>query len=153
MAIEIEKKFLIVDDSFKKLSHNSIKITQGYIFSSKDKVLRVRLTPDTSKIAIKSGNDIIRKEYEYIIPHEDAKEILFLCKNYLIHKTRYFVDFKGFTWEIDVFENDNKGLIVAEIELKSKDQDFEKPNWIGDEVSYDKRYYNHYLSKKPFKLW
>ena len=94
MAIEIEKKFLIVDDSFKKLSHNSIKITQGYIFSSKDKVLKSSINSDTSKIAIKSGNDIIRKEYEYIIPHEDAKGDVILCKNYLIHKTRYFVDFK-----------------------------------------------------------
>ena len=153
MAIEIEKKFLIADDSFKKLSHTSIGITQGYIFSSKNKVLRVRLTPDVSKIAIKSGRDIVRKEYEYIIPHEDAKQMLTLCENYLIRKTRYLVDFKGFTWEIDVFHNDNKGLIVAEIELESKNQDFEKPNWIGDEVSNDKRYYNHYLSKKPFKLW
>ena len=153
MAIEIEKKFLIADDSFKKLSHNSIEITQGYIFSSKNKVLRVRLTPNISKIAIKSGRDIVREEYEYIIPHEDAKQMLTLCENYLICKTRYFVDFKGFTWEIDVFKNDNIGLIVAEIELESKDQDFEKPSWIGDEVSHDKRYYNHYLSKKPFKLW
>ena len=138
MAIEIEKKFLIADDSFKKLSHNSIEITQGYIFSSKNKVLRVRLTPNISKIAIKSGRDIVREEYEYIIPNEDAKQMLTLCENYLICKTRYFVDFKGFTWEIDVFKNDNKGLIVAEIELESEDQDFEKPSWIGDEVSMTK---------------
>ena len=153
MALEIEKKFFVLNDSFKKFSHQSIHITQGYIFSSKDKVLRVRITPEISKIAIKSGNDIIRQEYEYKVPTKDAKQLLSLCDGYKIEKKRYLIEFKGFTWEVDVFLKENKGLIVAEIELDNENQEFAKPDWVGNEISLDKRYYNHYLSKTPYSLW
>ena len=139
MALEIEKKFFVLDDSFKKFSHQSIRITQGYILSSKDKVLRVRITPEISKIAIKSGNDIIRQEYEYKVPTKDAKQLLSLCDGYKIEKKRYL--------------KENKGLIVAEIELDNENQEFAKPDWVGNEISLDKRYYNHYLSKIPYSLW
>ena len=153
MAIEIEKKFLVLNNSFKKLSYSRIDIIQGYIFSSKNKVLRIRLTPETSKIAIKSGNNITREEYEYEVPYKDSKQLLLLCDGYKIEKKRYLVKFKGFIWEVDVFLKENKGLVVAEIELNDENQDFIKPNWIGSEISLDKKYYNHYLSKNPYSLW
>ena len=153
MALEIEKKFLVLDNSFKKLSYSSIHITQGYIFSSENKILRVWITPKTSKISIKSGVDIIRHEYEYAIPPKDAQELLLLSNGYTIDKIRYLIKFKNFIWEVDVFLKENKGLIVAEVELEHENQVFIKPKWAGEEISFDRKYYNCNLSKTPYSLW
>ena len=153
MALEIEKKFLVLNDSFKKVSYRSIKITQGYIFSSENKILRVWTTPEKSKITIKSGGDIVRNEYEYQIPSEDAQELLLLSNGYIIDKIRYLIKFEGFIWEVDVFLKENKGLIIAEIELEQENQKFIKPNWVGEEVSSDKKYYNCNLAERPYSLW
>ena len=153
MALEIEKKFLVLNDSFKKISYRSINITQGYIFSSENRILRVWTTPEKSKITIKSGSDIVRNEYEYQIPSEDAQELLLLSNGYIIDKIRYLIKFEGFIWEVDVFLKENEGLIVAEIELEQENQKFIKPNWVGEEVSSDKKYYNYNLAEKPYSLW
>ena len=153
MALEIEKKFLVLNDSFKKISYRSINITQGYIFSSENKILRVWTTPEKSKITIKSGGDVVRNEYEYRIPPEDAQELLLISNGYIIDKIRYLIKFEGFIWEVDVFLKENEGLIVAEIELEQENQKFTKPNWVGEEVSSDKKYYNCNLAEEPYSLW
>ena len=154
MPLEIERKFMVLNNDFKLDTHKIIDIKQGYIFSNQNKVLRVRITSDYSKIAIKFGeDDIVRHEYEYEIPINDAKRLLKVCKGYLIEKKRYLIRNENLTWEVDEFLGQNKGLIIAEIELKNKKQNFFKPDWIGKEVSHDKRFYNHFLSKKPFLTW
>ena len=153
MSIEIEKKFLVLNDSFKKLSYSNIHIRQGYLFSSENKTLRVRIAHHKSKISIKSGGNIIRNEYEYDIPSKDAQELLSLSKGYIIDKIRYLIKFEGFTWEVDIFQKENEGLIVAEIELEEENQKFTKPDWLGKEISSDKRYYNCNLAEKPYSLW
>ena len=153
MSLEIERKFTVLNDSFKVDAYDVIHIKQGYIFSEDNKTLRVRITQNYSKIAIKFGHDITRNEYEYDIPVSDAENLIKVCKGHIIDKKRYLVKNGDLIWEIDEFFQDNKGLIVAEIELEHENQDFFKPDWIGEEVSYDKKYYNHYLSKKPFLTW
>mgnify|MGYP000393855471 CR=1 FL=1 len=154
MGVEIERKFLVLDDSFKELSYSTTYITQGYIFSSQNKILRVRTTTSKkSKISIKSSSGIIRKEYEYEIPDKDAQNLLSLSDGYIIDKKRYFVKFKNFIWEVDFFLKENKGLIVAEVELEHENQEFAKPSWLGEEVSFDEKYYNCNLAKNPYSLW
>tara|TARA_Y100000748_G_C15265616_1_gene398553 strand:+ start:186 stop:653 length:468 start_codon:yes stop_codon:yes gene_type:complete len=153
MPLEIEKKFLVLNDSFKNKSYKSINIIQGYIFSSDSKVLRVWITPKKSKISIKSGSNIIRNEFEYEIPSKDAQDLLLLSKGYVIYKTRYLIKFEGFIWEVDVFQKENKGLIVAEIELEQENQKFIKPRWLGEEISFNKKYYNCNLAEIPYSLW
>ena len=153
MYLEIERKFIVLNDSFKVDAYDVIDIKQGYIFSDDNKALRVRITPNRSKITIKFGKDITRNEYEYDIPRSDAENLIKACKGHIIDKKRYLVKNGDLIWEIDEFFQDNKGLIIAEIELEYEDQKFFKPDWIGEEVSYDKKYYNHYLSREPFLTW
>ncbi|MBU8848791.1 MAG: CYTH domain-containing protein [Desulfobacterales bacterium] len=154
MAIETERKFLLryLPSS---LLVNSTLIRQGYMTNKKDKVIRVRLTGDSAFLTVKGATrNASRKEYEYPIPQQDAKEMLQLfCKKPLIEKTRYQIEFKGFEWVIDQFSGDNQGLVVAEIELDSIDQPFEKPDWIGKEVTHDLRYFNSNLIETPYSTW
>ena len=155
MATEIERKYLLLSDEWKKLAREHICIQQGYFGSAGKASIRVRISGNEANINIKSATlDIVRTEFEIPIPLEDAKEMIeFLCQQPVIKKTRYLVPFGSHLWEIDEFEGDNEGLIVAEIELSSVDEVFEKPAWLGEEVSNDKRYYNVCLVNNPYKNW
>lgn len=154
MAVEIEKKFLL-NYLPKALLGKPESICQGYIVNKKNVVVRLRLSGDKAFITIKGPTiNNTRKEYEYPLPIEDAKQMLALfCQENRVEKKRYKIDYKGFVWEIDQFTGKNQGLIIAEIELKSVDQKFEKPDWIGKEVSQDARYYNSNLIDNPYSTW
>ena len=154
MAIEIERKFLIKEKPFS-IAKRSLKINQGYIINEKSKVIRVREKGDDYFLTIKGNNiGISRLEYDFPISKEDAKELIFhFCKTTLIEKTRHYIKYKGHTWEVDEFHGKNNGLIVAEIELESEDEKFEIPDWVGEEVTQDDRYYNMNLAIHPFTSW
>jgi len=154
MHIEIERKFLVTGTSWMK-NATSMACKQGYIYASPKKTIRIRIMADKGYITIKGKNQGIgRKEFEYVIPLEDANRLLLdMCDKPLIEKTRYLVNYQGFNWEVDAFEGDNKGLVIAEIELTDENQQFPKPPWLGEEVTGDSRYYNASLQKKPFALW
>ena len=154
MAIEIERKFLVKEKPFS-IAKRSLKINQGYIINEKSKVIRVREKGDDYFLTIKGNNiGISRLEYDFPISKEDAKELIFhFCKTTLIEKTRHYIEHKGHTWEVDEFHGKNNGLIVAEIELESEDEKFEIPDWVGEEVTQDDRYYNMNLTIHPFTSW
>ena len=154
MAIEIERKFLVKERPFA-MAKRSLKINQGYILNEKRKVIRVREKGYDYFLTIKGNNiGISRLEYDFPISKDDAKElIIHFCKTTLIEKTRHYVEHKGHTWEVDEFHGTNDGLIVAEIELESEDEKFEIPNWIGQEVTQDERYYNMNLAVHPYTSW
>ena len=154
MAIEIERKFLIKEKPFS-IAKRSLKINQGYIINEKSKVIRIREKGDDYFLTIKGNNiGISRLEYDFPISKEDAKELIFhFCKTTLIEKTRHYIEHKGHTWEVDEFHGKNNGLIVAEIELESEDEKFEIPDWVGEEVTQDDRYYNMNLAIHPFTSW
>ena len=154
MAIEIERKFLVKEKPFS-IAKRSLKINQGYIINEKSKVIRVREKGDDYFLTIKRNNiGISRLEYDFPISKEDAKELIFhFCKTTLIEKTRHYIEHKGHTWEVDEFHGKNNGLIVAEIELESEDEKFEIPDWVGEEVTQDDRYYNMNLAIHPFTSW
>ena len=154
MAIEIERKFLVKEKPFS-IAKRSLKINQGYIINEKSKVIRVREKGDDYFLTIKGNNiGISRLEYDFPISKEDAKELIFhFCKTTLIEKTRHYIEHKGHTWEVDEFHGKNNGLIVAEIELDSEDEKFEIPDWVGEEVTQDDRYYNMNLAIHPFTSW
>jgi adenylate cyclase len=155
MAIEIEHKFLLSNDDWRQHVAYTAQYLQGYLSSDAQSSIRVRISDTQAWLNIKSatvGNH--RQEYEYPIPLNDAKEILeSLCKKPIIVKTRHFIVQGRHTWEIDEFQGDNQGLIVAEIELSQRDEHFDKPAWLGEEVTGDLRYYNNNLAKFPFSLW
>ena len=155
MAIEIERKFLLKNSSWKELVDEGMAYSQGYLVGSNAASVRVRIQGKRAFLNIKSATiDISRQEFEYEIPLEEATEMLeTLCEKPLITKTRHLLKNENHVWEIDVFSGDNEGLTVAEIELNDKDEYFEKPEWLGDEVSDDARYYNVSLVKHPFKDW
>lgn len=154
MAIEIEKKFLLNYLPSALMTKGTL-IRQGYMVNQKEMVVRVRLSGNRAFLTIKGETcNAARKEYEYPVPQEDAMEMLDLfCKKPLIEKTRYQIEFKGFEWVIDQFSGDNQGLVVAEIELNSMDQVFEKPDWIGQEVTHDPGYFNSNLIQTPYSTW
>ncbi len=154
MGVEIEKKFLLADDSWKKECAGTIYL-QGYLCSAEGKTVRVRIAGHQGYLTIKGKHSgISRLEYEFPIPEEEARSLLNeLCDSLIIHKTRYRKEYGGFIWEIDEFYDDNEGLVVAEIELDREDQPFEKPPWIGREVTHDHRYYNVNLRVHPYSLW
>lgn len=152
MALEIERKYLVKPELLK-LPEEGKKMIQGYIWSDPHKSLRIRIAGEKSLLTIKTGtNPLSRSEFEYEIPMQDAKELLALC-NSKIEKTRYLINHKDLTWEIDVFEGDNKGLIVAEVELYAENQEINLPNWIEQEVSKNPKYLNVELIKHPFSKW
>ena len=155
MALEIEHKFLLANDNWRKLIKRSSVFRQGYLSSDSSCSIRVRISDKQAWLNIKSATiGTQRSEYEYQIPLQDADEILDnLCRKPLIEKTRHFVEYAGHVWEIDEFKGDNAGLIVAEIELSEVGEKFQKPEWIGSEVTDDLRYYNHNLSLQPYCTW
>ncbi len=154
MAIEIERKFLLRDDSWRK-SARGRHYRQGYIMTGRGVTVRVRTVEDAGFLTIKGkSRGAARAEYEYPIPLADAREMLeTLCSGPLIEKTRYLVEYGGFTWEIDEFAGENQGLLVAEIELSSEEQDFPRPPWLGREVTGDSRYFNASLVQNPYGKW
>ncbi len=154
MAIEIERKFLL--NAFpESLLSNGENIRQGYMLNKKDRVVRIRISGDKAFLTIKGATHrASRNEFEYPVPRQDAQQMLSLfCEDPLIEKIRFQVRYKGSEWVIDQFTGLNQGLIVAEIELNAIDQPFEKPDWIGKEVTHDSRYFNSNLIKTPYSTW
>lgn len=154
MGREIEKKYLIADNSWQGLAVGK-EYCQGYLNSEKGRTVRVRIIGNRGILTIKGPTDHgARLEYEYDIPIEDAREMLdLLCQKPLIEKRRYRIPFAGFTWEVDEFKGENEGLLIAEIELEYVGQEFNLPSWIGLEVTDDTRYYNANLVKNPYLGW
>lgn len=153
--IEIERKFL-VSGEYKNLAHSSSRICQGYICSERGRTVRVRLRDNDGYLTIKGpsgASGLSRFEWEKKISLEEAQALLKLCVGGVIDKTRYLVDFGGHTFEVDEFYGDNEGLTIAEVELKSEDEEFFRPAFLGDEVTGDRRYYNSELMKNPYKNW
>jgi adenylate cyclase len=155
MALEIEHKFLLANDSWRENVSHSVIYKQGYLSSQATSSIRVRISDKQAWLNIKSATiGTQRSEYEYEIPLSDAHEILHgLCLKPVIEKTRHFVTHENHLWEIDEFDGENVGLIVAEIELDALDEIFAKPDWIGAEVTQDVRYYNNNLAKNPYSAW
>jgi CYTH domain-containing protein len=151
--IEIERKYLVTNNNYK--SGTPIRISQGYICSEENRVVRVRIKGDKAYLTIKNATiGFARDEYEYEIPVADAEAMLHnTCQQPIIDKTRYILEYKDFIWEVDEFHGDNEGLVVAEIELENKNQQFELPDFIGEEVTDNARYYNACLFKNPYKNW
>lgn len=155
MATEIERKFLLLSDAWREEVAEQKPMRQGYLSREENSAIRVRISGDHAQLNVKSTRDgISRLEFEYSIPLSDAEEILDrIAHRPLIEKTRHLVRRGNHTWEIDEFYGDNAGLIVAEIELQSADEAFDRPDWLGEEVSTDPRYYNSNLSKVPYSQW
>ncbi len=155
MATEIERKFLLKDDSWREGADAGTRFRQGYLIGAEKASVRVRIEGEQANINIKSATlGVERQEYEYPIPLTDARELLdTLCEPPQIEKRRYHVPYGDHLWEVDVFEGDNAGLVVAEVELAAEDEAFEMPPWAGDEVSHDTRYYNVCLVKHPYCEW
>lgn len=155
MGREVERKFLVGGDGWREAATRRVPYRQGYLSTTGRSAVRVRLAGEKAFFTIKSAvPGVERSEFEYPIPVDDAREMLdSLCEGTLIEKTRHFVEHGGRTWEVDEFEGDNAGLVVAEIELADADDAFERPEWLGEEVSGDKRYYNAALARHPFSAW
>lgn len=156
MAQEIEKKFLVTSKYFKDIAYKHTRITQGYLSSVPERTVRVRIKGEQGYITVKGiGNTsgASRYEWEKEIPLNDAMALLKLCEPGVIDKTRYEVKAGNHTFEVDEFYGDNLGLVVAEIELASEDDEFEKPAWLGEEITGEVKYYNAMLMKKPFTKW
>ena len=157
MALEIERKFL-VKEGFQEEAFRSYRITQGYISRAPGRSVRVRIRDHQAFLTIKGpsvNNGLTRFEWEKEISADDAKQLLALCEPGLIDKTRYLVKNNDWvhTWEVDRFHGANEGLVVAEIELGSEEEPFDRPAWLGEEVTGDRRYYNSSLTKLPFTQW
>ncbi|WP_337965753.1 CYTH domain-containing protein [uncultured Flavobacterium sp.] len=154
--LEIERKFLVKSDDFKEQAFTQNRIAQGYLSSVPERTVRVRVKGERGFITIKGigqQGGMSRFEWENEIPLGEALELLKLCEKGKIEKTRFEVKSGNHTIEIDEFYGENEGLVMAEIELESETESFEKPDWLGEEVTNDPRYYNAYLSKNPFKYW
>lgn len=155
MATEIERKFLVTGDFSPEICRAE-RIVQGYICSEPGRTVRIRMRGKEGFLTIKgpsSDNGLSRYEFERSVPEADAEELFKLCEPGAIEKVRNWVRVGTHTWEVDVFHGANEGLIVAEIELASPDEPFEKPDWIGKEVTGDRRYYNSMLTKHPYREW
>lgn len=154
--IEIERKFLVNSSAFmmEAVKHN--RIVQGYLSSVPERTVRVRIKGENGYLTIKGQSNVSgmsRMEWEKEILVEEAERLLEICEKGIIDKTRYEVIVGIHVFEVDVFDGENEGLVMAEIELTNENEVFEKPNWLGQEVTQDKRYYNSYLSKNPYKNW
>ena len=153
MPLEIERKFLVNSDRYK-IGAKPVDIMQAYLTIQNNLAIRVRIEGRTASFAIKSKvSERVNREYEYNIPLDEAQSMMKLSKYSVITKTRYLVDFKRHTWEVDEFHGDNEGLVVAEIELDDENEIFEKPDWLDNEVTSDYRYLNSNLSKSSYKTW
>ena len=156
MALEIERKFLVKDDSYKAMAYSASRIAQGYICSSRGRTVRVRIRDEKGYLTIKGPADsegLGRYEWEKEIPVQEAQELMRLCEPGMIDKTRYLVKSGKHVFEVDEFYGENEGLTVAEVELESADESYEKPDFIGEEVTGDVKYYNSFLMKNPFTRW
>jgi CYTH domain-containing protein len=154
--IEIERKFLVTSTAFLDEFHTKNRIVQGYLSSVPERTVRVRIKGEKGFLTIKgrsSDSGMSRMEWEKEIALEEAEQLLRLCEAGVIDKIRYEIPVGKHLYEVDVFSGENEGLILAEIELQSENETFEKPNWLGMEVTNNTRYYNAYLSQKPFKTW
>ena len=156
MAQEIERKFLVLDDSFKHEAFSKSHIQQGYICSERGRTVRVRIRDDRAYLTIKGPSEnggLSRYEFELEIPLEDGRQMMQLCEPGIIDKTRWLVNSVKHTFEVDEFHGANEGLVVAEVELAYEDEPFKKPHFIGKEVTGDRRYYNSQLRLCPFQKW
>ena len=154
--IEIERKFLVTSNAFKTEAFSQNKIAQGYLSSVPERTVRVRIKGDKGFVTVKgisSDSGMSRFEWEKEIATDEAENLLKRCEKGIIDKIRFNVKIGNHTFEVDEFHGENEGLIIAEIELNSENEVFERPNWLGEEVTNDKRYYNSYLSNRPFKNW
>lgn len=155
MALEIERKFL-VKGNYKEYAYAHEEIVQGYLSSVKERTVRVRIKGKKAYITIKgisNESGISRFEWEKEISINDARELLKLCEPGIIDKIRYYIKSDKHTFEVDEFNGENQGLVMAEIELSSENEQFEKPDWLGEEVTGDLRYYNSSLTKLPYSKW
>lgn len=152
MALEIERKFLVKGDGWRKGAPTLFR--QGYLNLDKNRTVRIRIFGDKAVLTVKGPTEgLTRSEFEYEVPVDDAAEMLKLCEGGVIEKNRWLFPHGEHVWEIDEFLGENKGLVVAEIELTSEGETFEKPDWVGEEVSHDPRYFNSYLSEAPYTQW
>ncbi|RLD28503.1 MAG: adenylate cyclase [Bacteroidetes bacterium] len=154
--IEIERKFLVISEAFKPEAFNKTRIIQGFLNTDKERTVRVRIKGERGFLTVKgkSTNDgLSRFEWEKEISKTDAEALLKLCEKGSIDKLRYEVKVDKHIFEIDEFFGDNEGLIIAEVELNCKDEEFKKPDWLGEEVTGQIKYYNSQLCKKPFQFW
>ena len=156
MAIEIERKFLVKNQLFESQSSRSYSIEQGFLNSDKNRVVRVRLKDEQGFLTIKgktNDSGLSRFEWEKEIDFKEAKDLLLLCEKNIIQKRRFEVEYGNHCFEIDVFSGLNEGLIIAEVELNSEEENFIKPSWLGTEVTGQPQYYNSELSKNPYLSW
>lgn len=154
--IEIERKFLVTSEAFKSESHKQTRITQGFLNTDKDRTVRVRLKGDKGYLTVKglsTSNGLTRFEWEKGISKNDAESLFPLCEKGIIDKMRYEINIGKHTFEVDEFYGDNNGLVIAEIELQYEEETFEKPSWLGKEVTGITKYYNSQLSINPYKSW
>lgn len=156
MNLEIERKFLVNSTVFKDESYKEENLKQGYLNSNENRTVRIRITNYKGFITVKGKSNktgTTRYEWEKEISKNDAEKLLLLCEPSIIEKKRYFIKNENLVFEVDEFYGDNEGLVIAEIELKNENENFTKPNWLGKEVTGNKKYYNSSLSKNPFKNW
>jgi CYTH domain-containing protein len=156
MSLEIERKFLVKNEDFKNEFYQKITIKQGYLNSDKSRTVRIRITNEAAFITIKGKSNetgTTRFEWEKEIDLAEGKELLLLCENSIIDKTRFYIKNEQHIFEVDEFYGDNLGLVVAEIELNSEHESFKKPSWLGEEVTGKEKYYNSRLGENPFKIW
>jgi len=161
MGVEIERKFLVVGDDWRAAAHRVVPMAQGYIndqaamdSGAQKASVRVRIQGDAAFLNLKSRElGHTRQEFDYAIPVDDARALLALCVGGLIDKRRHLVQHGGHVWEVDEFLGENAGLVVAEVELASADEHFERPSWLGSEVTDDLRYYNLALASRPYTRW
>jgi len=154
VGVEIERKFLVRNQDWKSLGQG-VLLRQGYLSSAPERIVRVRIEGDAAMLTIKGRTSgMTRSEWEYPIPMEDARAFLDnLCERPIIEKYRYRIPFQGMVWEVDEFLGENTGLVVAEVELESEQQAFARPEWIGEEVTHDARYFNANLLRHPYTKW
>ncbi len=153
MAAEIERKFLVKSGSWREGPAGEW-ICQGYLCTDPERTVRVRVKGDRGYLTVKGASrGIERAEFEYPVPLEDAKALLAMCRGPLLEKVRHERQVGGHLWEIDEFRGENEGLVIAEIELEEEGEEFEMPEWAGEEVSEDPRYYNACLARHPWREW
>ena len=155
-GLEIERKFLVKDDSYRQLAYSSSRILQGYISSGHGRTVRVRRRDRSAFLTIKgpsADGGLSRYEFEKEITLDEAKHLFALCEPGIIDKTRYLVRSGQHVFEVDEFYGENQGLVIAEVELSAPDEPYEKPDFIGEEVTGDRRYYNSYLRQLPYSKW
>lgn len=154
MGVEIERKFLAKGDQWKSLGQG-VLLRQGYLSSAPERIVRVRIEDESAMLTIKGRTSgAMRSEWEYPIPMTDAEAFLgALCERPIIEKRRYRIPHEGMLWEVDEFLGENAGLVVAEIELTTEDQAFARPDWVGEEVTHDARYFNANLLRHPYSKW